>query len=88
MPTFTEVPSLPRMRPMVSPSEAVLTGMPSMEAMMSPVRIPAAAAGEPSNGDTTTTWSSSMDTSMPTPEYSPELEILISSYSSPSRYAE
>ena len=41
--------------------------------MMSPERIPACAAGDPSKGDITTTSSSSIDTSMPTPEYWPEL---------------
>src|SRR6202035_4642511 len=61
MPILTDVPSAPRMRPMVSARVLVFTGMPSMVTMMSPERIPACAAGEPSKGAITTTWSSSIE---------------------------
>src|ERR1700761_3908002 len=88
MPILTWLPSAPRMRPMGSSSVVGFTGTPSMETMMSPERMQDLAAGDPSNGETTMTCSSSMATSMPTPEYSPELEIFTSSYSSRSRYAE
>ena len=40
MPILTDVPSLPRMRPMVSASVVVFTGTPSMVAITSPERIP------------------------------------------------
>ena len=55
MPILTEVPSSPRMRPMVSAKVVVFTGTPSIVTMMSPERIPACAAGEPSKGAITTT---------------------------------
>ena len=55
IPTLMEVPSLPRMRSMVSAKVVVLTGTPSMVAITSPERIPAAAAEDPSSGATTTT---------------------------------
>lgn len=67
------------MRRITASSEPVSTGTPSMLMTTSPGWMPAAAALPPSMGVITTTEPSCSDTSSPTPEYSPLLEILMSS---------
>src|SRR5512138_564972 len=84
----TLVPLSPRMRSIVSSSCSGSTGMPSIERIVSPAFTPARCAGVPSIGVTTRTIPLSSVTSMPTPEYSPDVLIRTSLNCSRSKYAE
>jgi hypothetical protein len=50
MPSFTTVPGEPRMFAIESSSGPVRTGFPSIVRIVSPARMPARAAGDPSSG--------------------------------------
>ena len=64
--SLTVEPRGPRMRAMAA-SRSLPTGVPSIAEIMSPLWMPATAAGESRNGRTTRSARSAVDTSMPMP---------------------